>query len=512
MAKLGLALLLCTSGCSLIYNPDHIKVVADAKEFMDAPPPDVEVIADADHSMISLTGAYPATINEGAGDGGSRPAIVELDGMNFEKAASENMMLMVSGYNGITVADFKVATDGDYIVAALHVPVDTTCAAGTMKQLTVSVVKVNGAGTVMATLDPSKLAVKCLDELTTVPAATIDPPPLYSQIAITSPINFTPTSGAARAILRSVSSISIATGGGSPLDIDASASGTTEGPGGGAGGAADAAGGGPGQGGAGTGGGGGGGGGFGTAGTAGAKNTLNGGTGGSAGAASTDIWISSYATSRSGGGGGGASGGAGGGGGGTIELTAGGDLTVGGITANGAAGASSTVIAGGGGGGGSGGVVLLRAGGMLKAGAFTLNGAGHGSGNTTGGVGGDGGLGRARIDAASLANAPEAGAKIGPMFMGGATVTTSYPTLTLTGTANDSSSVVKVYDKTNNLVHDQFGITSFPVGFGATTPVATATVQPPLKIGYKRVCVFVSGNTDPNVAEGTNCIEVGYAP
>src|SRR5881275_1212857 len=94
LATLGLVLV--GGGCSLIYNQSNIKVPPDAKEYMDAPPPDMEINADADHSMIAVTSAFPATINEGAGDGGSRPAIVEVRGTNFEKATSANMMVMVT--------------------------------------------------------------------------------------------------------------------------------------------------------------------------------------------------------------------------------------------------------------------------------------------------------------------------------------------------------------------------------------------------------------------------------
>jgi hypothetical protein len=92
VAKLGLAVLVGGGGgCSLIYNPDHIKVVADAKEFMDAPPPDSQIIVDANPSAISfdsMESNYPLSIDEGVGTLGAYPAILELHGDNFTPMAT----------------------------------------------------------------------------------------------------------------------------------------------------------------------------------------------------------------------------------------------------------------------------------------------------------------------------------------------------------------------------------------------------------------------------------------
>ena len=74
------------------------------------------------------------------------------------------------------------------------------------------------------------------------------------------------------------------------------------------------------------------------------------------------------------------------------------------------------------------------------------------------------------------------------------------------GSPGDQSSRLEVFDKNGNIVDN--GHLYQPV-FGAG---GAAMVTPVLKIGYNHICVLVAGNLDPAVQEGTNCIDIGYAP
>jgi hypothetical protein len=497
VANVGLVFLVGGAGCSVLYDPGGIATTR---------PVDAEIIIDADHSMISVTDVFPPAINEAAGDDNSRPAVVALQGSNFEKAASANLTVSVTGWAGLQVMDSKISTTGNYIVLAVHVPFDGTCNAGTSKPLTVTVTKNDGAGgTVSSTLPAGKLQVTCLDELSVAPTASNDPPRLYSNIKITTSTAYTAAAGTKPAILRAVSSITIA-------DVNASAKNDAPGPGGNSGGAKGANGGGPGHGGGTNSGGGGGGGGFVAMGAAGMAGV---GAGGSAGVAQSpaDPWIASYTTNVSSGGGG--AGEVGGGGGGTLEISAGGDLKVGNVSADGAAGTSAPsgiTLATGGGGGGTGGVIVLRSGGTITAGSTSVVAGGGSTGGLGGGNGGAGSVGRVRVDSAA-GTLPTGPVQIGPMFTTAPAVTDSYPTIELRGMPNDSSATMKIFDYQGKLVPNMFNMTTYPVGFGDGTDVGIASiVSPALEIGYNQVCVFVAGNVDRNVSEGANCIEIGYAP
>ncbi|MEO8699551.1 MAG: hypothetical protein ABI867_05880 [Kofleriaceae bacterium] len=485
------------AGCSLIYNPDNIDNPDDARA-IDAPGsvgPDSDVIVDANPAGISLDSAYPPLVDEGTGMFGSRPAIVELRGDNFIRDTA-NLVVTLAPSTAATLVDLKVSSNHKFIVLALQVPIDPSCDPASTIPITVTVTQDNGAGGIAMTELANAFAVNCLRELiANVESAALEPK--YSTIELAAAITFTPQPGATRAaILRSASHIVIAGA------VTASASGASPGPGGGIGGAAGTAGSGPGRGRPGLGGlsvgGGGGGAGFVVAGTAGMGNGAGNGLGGGV---TGDPWIASYVANQPSGGGGGqtlgSSGGAGGGGGGTVELTASGDVSVAAITTT---GGNSVVSAGTGGAGGAaaGGVILLRSGGTVATGALTVL-AGTAPGN-----GGASSAGRIRIDAAL--GAIQAGVTIGPMFVGGPVVATEYPTLNLRGTPNDQSSQLEVFDKNGNVVDN--GHLYQPV-FG---PTGMAMITPVLKIGYNHICVRVAGNVDATVQEGTNCIDLGYAP
>lgn len=509
---------LAAGGCSIFYNPDKIPKPTDAKVYLDAPPPDTEIVDAPMPQNIVLDGVYPPTVDEGTGVGTSRPAIVILHGAQF--ARDDNLTVTFAPPTAVTLVDatkdLQIAGDHNFIVLALQVPVDMTCGANATIPVTITVTEDGPTGPVMvssvnpagsdAGTSPTAFAVHCLPEATK--DADLNPlAPKYSMIDIDETANggaldLTTLIPGARAILHSASEITI------NGSIDASASGQAPGPGGGKGGDVGSAGDGPGAGGPGangvgglTGQGGGGGGGFLAAGSPGTTTGLGGGKAGSGGAQTGDLWISSYAATSATGngnqssGGGGGSVGTGGGGGGTVELTAMGNVSVGDIAANGDDGTGTS----GGGGGGTGGVIVLRSGATLTAGSLSVNAGMPGS---SGGASSDG---RMRVDAAH--GTPPNGAALGPMFVDAPTLVTNTqtPTVNMIGSPSDSASVVKVYDAMGNVVANMTYTPQFGMG-------GTGHVNPTLEIGYNLVCVFVAGNSDPRDDVGTNCIEIGYAP
>lgn len=515
VAKLVPAFLV--GGCSLIYNPSNIdKPMTDARLIdMGEVAIDVEIRADAMPRDLVIMEAFPTTIDEGSGTGGSRAAVVVLRGHNFVKDAAANLVVTIApATTGAAVLDsYEVSGNGDYIALAVSVPVDTACADGTTVNVGVTV-KQNDliGGDIMQTLD-NAFAVRCLDELDAAPAAGTSFKERYSRIVFSTALDLSATSAAAipAAILRSASLINIGT-------LDVSADGRNPGPGGGIGGAANNN---PGTGlrpglGGGSLGGNGGGAGFIVMGGTGANGGL-GGAGGAGGGTTGDPWLASYGTNASSGGGGAGAGatgngGVGGGGGGTLELSAPGDVTVGAITADGAAGATGTG-GGGAGGSGTGGVVLVRAGNMLTLPSVSVaKGAQTGSAGTSSD-------GRVRVDAAKGAYPTGPTSCVtpfsatcnltkGPMFVDMPTrTTTQMLPISLRGTANDATATLRVFDKAGNAVMGPLTSTYTPT-FGTT---GAAMVMPTLKAGYNRVCVWVAGGVE-SVPESVNCQDVAYLP
>jgi len=180
-----------------------------------------------------------------------------------------------------------------------------------------------------------------------------------------------------------------------------------------------------------------------------------------------------------------------------IELTASGDISVAAVTATGGNSTAGTAPAGAGG-AGAGGVILLRTGGTIATGALAV------APGTTIGNGGASSNGRIRIDAA--AGTILAGVTIGPMFSGALVVATEYPVVSLRGTPGDQTSTLLVLDRSGNLVDN--GHLYHPI-FDVS---GAAQITPVLKVGFNHICVLVAGNVDPSIAEGTNCIDLGYAP
>src|SRR6185503_4497383 len=117
------------AGCSLIYNPNNLPG-PPSEAGIDAPPdapPDAEIILDADPTKLELVEIAPSTIDEGQGDGGSRPALVVIGGHPI------------------------VAKNGNWIAIAVTAHVDPALAAGATRALTVTVTQTvppeSGGGT-----------------------------------------------------------------------------------------------------------------------------------------------------------------------------------------------------------------------------------------------------------------------------------------------------------------------------------------------------------------------------
>ncbi|GEM_PF-3984641 len=488
-----------SAGCSVFFNPDNIHKgdgsirIIDASD--DAQLQDSQVIGIADPTMIRVESAYPLMLDEGTGAYGSRPAIVALHGDNFVKETA-NLSVTFTPSTAATLIDLKVSSDHKYVVLAVSVPIDTSCAPPNAIPVMVTVTQDDGMGGTATAHLTDAFSIHCLNELTAnVESVALDAK--YSTIDLAAALTFTPQAVATRAaILRSASHIVIAGA------VAASAAGASPGPGGGIGGGANAPGTGPGHGQKGLGGvgsgGGGGGAGFVIAGKAGTGNGAGDGLGG---VATGDPWLASYVTNQPSGGGGGQSstsvGGLGGAGGGMIELTASGDISVAAVTATGGNSTAGTAPAGAGG-AGAGGVILLRTGGTIATGALAV------APGTTIGNGGASSNGRIRIDAA--AGTILAGVTIGPMFSGALVVATEYPVVSLRGTPGDQTSTLLVLDRSGNLVDN--GHLYHPI-FDVS---GAAQITPVLKVGFNHICVLVAGNVDPSIAEGTNCIDLGYAP
>jgi hypothetical protein len=489
----GLAVALC-AGCSIIYNPNNIQPRPDAP---------LDAVPDADPTMPRIDDVLPALIYEGAGSGNSRPALVVIHGRNFVPDATVTFTPSMAAT--LVVKQTQVSFDHDWIAVTVEIDPDANLHDGAPVALAVSVAQDNSMATANDTAAMHNVALQGLEEYPALGATKI-----YSKI-VASSISFTAGS-LPRAVFRTTSSISI-TGA-----ISASGAAQEAGPGGCRGGSSGTQGAGTnsdtppvncqGRGNSvGTGllgsplGGGG-------AGFVSKGNQGNGG-GGTGGDMTGNATISSYSIATgpnvaSGGGGGantslvgGPNGAAGGGGGGTVELTAGGDITVGAITANGADG----LTAGGGpGGGGAGGVIMIRAGATASFGALSVQ---HGKGGGNFGGPGDASDGRIRVDSAAGMQAGASG-YIGPMFVGAPLISTvKSPMIMLRGTANTSDAAGRVIDS-NGVAVSTFS-PSF-LGNGIATPTVTLTP------GYNKICVTVANAASPPDPESTNCIEMAFLP
>jgi hypothetical protein len=464
-------------GCSLIYNPSNIDKAQDA--------PMADAMIDANPANLALDTVESPPLVEGAGDGGSRPAVLVVRGMNITSSATISVAATSGSAMVQTVGDAAISAQSDRIAIAVVAPVDTSLAAGVTKDLTITVTQPTSSGMATQTIPWS---LQGLGELEpggsgNVTLTTTTTPFRYSRVNVTGTLTI---NGTDKAIIHSTSSMTI------NALVGMSASGATAGPGGFNGGAASGDGNGPGKG---TKGNattaGGGGAGFTTAGGDGVAN------GGSGGPATGDDWITSYATNAGSGGGGGTS--TGGGGGGTVELTAAGTLRAPAISANGANGAGNVTT---GGGGGAGGVIVLRSyAAATLTGALTVNPGSGGAGLAS--AGGDGRAGRARVDAAGITGSLDS-ARRGFMFNTTAPliVRQPQPDIAVTGGAGSRWDLHRV---TSMII----SIEKVLVDLGAVTE--RDVKSPALAAGFNKLCSVPEGATLAN-SESRNCIDVAYLP
>jgi hypothetical protein len=466
------------AGCSIIYNPSNLPNQQDAA--VDAP------VADANPALLQLSAVKSSPLLEGAGQGGSAPQLLVVYGMHITKQAQVKVEPTTANPNVmLQVSDVSIADDGNSFAANVRAGYmdnadETGANAMPPIELTITVTQ-DGA-------DPKTItwSLLPLDEF----AMGAQPAPaagkIFSRADVTGGVAFT---GANKAIVKVVGNINIT------MAVQANATDQTAGPGGcnGAASNADATacfGGGKAA---------GGGAGFANAGVEGGAGT--------AGSVSGDELVKVYdgigAEMNRGAGGGGGNGAAGGGGGGTIEFTAGGDLNVASLVANGGAGGVATLALSRGGGGGSGGVVVLRSGGMLTLPtSVTLNGGAGGAGVL--GSGGAGSIGRWRYDAVTVTGAPSMTPppRRGPMLVRPANAISESKdvNLMLAGKSGDAVTLITLHDDgTSDSKEATMTSDLFPV------------VPPPLKIGINTICVIVPNGNFAN-DEAKNCIEMAFIP
>lgn len=476
-------------GCSLIYNPGNLPSTSDAVDAKaDGRPP----ILDADATALALTHVTPNVLLEGQGVGGSRQAILVVHGMQIVEGAEVAVNIHGGGNAMVTVDNTmaQVSDDGYMVAVPVTVKVDPALMDGMNVRLDVTVTQpVPGQGMVSKTLDhvddPADnpvVVIKGLDELTGSTIALTPGVHEYSQVSVTGGI--TAASNTDPIIVRAVSSASV--GGTSSVN----AMNKNGGPGGfngGDGGTTVAPAGKPG---------GGDGGGI-TAGGGGSYGTKGGGnTHDPVGNPQlTSLDAPNRGCGGAGGDGGIGSGGAGGGGGGSIEISAGGTLSVGTIEAKGGNGASGTNN----GGGGSGGTILLRSGVSVMASGLVVN----------GGMGGNmGGFGRIRVDAPGAV--PPQGTPTfyrGPTFLANTSLITrnERPSFTVKGERLRTFT----YFYTNEQGTNMRGPYA-PQTLSGSGDIMF-TLQDPLFDGLNTLCVQVEGaDISAEKPEARNCIQIVY--
>jgi hypothetical protein len=476
---LGLAIAsTALAGCSLIYNPNNLPG-PPGEAGVDAPPdapPDAEIILDADPTKLELVEIAPLAIDEGQGDGGSRPALVVIGGHQIVDSNTTVSITADSGTAMLTLGAPVIARNGNWIAIAVTAHVDPALAAGQTRALTVTVTQsLPGGGTAMASL-AGKLTLNGYDELDALAklpmtGGSINSPMLatYSKVDLTG-LAVPRFGGNGRAIVRSVSDIKLPN-----LDLQGTGGGTgaTDGEAGGCGGGGPAA----------------------------SSPCVT--IGGSGGRSEALLGVGA-----GGGGGGGPAllslvpGGGGASSAGSLELTAGGDLSVGTITANGGNGRDG-MLGSGGGGGGAGGLVMLRAGGAFTSGAVNVQGGSGGTGGATGGKGSDG---RVRWDAQSGSAPTVTSGGMATVHRGPSFVLTdpvfriTDPTIAVIGTAGDRFDV--------SVENHGMVVT----GQQTTLPTSgTAMVPLPVQQGLNRVCILLFGGR-PMTSEAEKCIDVAFLP
>lgn len=474
-----LLLLPMLGGCSLIYNESNIPFPDP-----DAAEPDAEIIVDADPSMMKITGVNPAEIKEGQGADESRKALIVVDGEHLVKA---NLMVMVTASAGaaktpmlmVDTAGTDVDANGRRLAIPITLPVDERTGgaglvAGDQIPLDITVIQTVPGGPTVTSVLRAALTIRGLNELKAPPVGGF-PGGLseYSRVDITAGV-VTVMAGQTEPVrVHAVSSLKI-----TPM-IDISAVDRTGGPAGGTGGMGGA---GAIVGGA-----------VGMMGTGPAKGLPSGGTGGFTGTEQVPSLEDPNRSSGGAGGNGGAlgdNGGDGGGGGGSIDLVAGGDLTVGTILANGAAGKPGGTNPGG---GGSGGVIVLRAGHDLTAATLNVTGVPT--------------AGRARFDAGRTATVTSAASAFrGPMFVTPPLITADpKPMITVVGTA---SKPFRYYFSNGSGSDDEGPFQEMMSGTGQKSFILEKSLFP----GLNKLCLLPDGAEA--ISNTRNCIDIAllYKP
>ncbi len=463
-------------GCSLIYDPSNIpsgRGDAPIDPPIDARP-DAEVIVDSDPGRLELTSVAPAEIFEGAGGGGSRPVVLLIEGTDMASpgttvaitanaAATKTPMLLVD------TASVQIDGNGHRLAVAVALPVDSMLTAADSIPLDVTVTKPVAAGPPLVRKLEGMVVLKGLPELDgAAPAGGLPASSEYSIVNVTSGTlrGMAGLTEPVRLVSRSSMTIAAA------VTVTFDASGRTPGPAGGAGGMGGAAG-----------------------GLAGNPGMAGGGpeggvpSGGAGRFTAAPQLTTLENPNRSSGGAGGQSttlqaGADGGGGGGSVVLHAAGDLTVGGITARGAAGGTTGANPGG---GGSGGVVWLRAGRHLTAGALDAAGVPN--------------AGKVRFDAGGTASVVNAGNHHrGPMFVNMPSITTlERPTVMVSGQPLTQFS----YFITNAAGSEVRGPAAATT---ANNGLANVTLAHDLFPGINDICLLVEGA--PLQSSTRTCIQV----
>lgn len=471
------------AGCSLLYNPNNL---SDPK--VDAgPPPDMMV--DSDPTMPQIVSFAPAELFEGQGTGGSRQAVLVISGRNFGADATVALEAVDGSAPMIEIDNEHAVRSVNLIAVPITLPVDPAVPAKDTDapittQMALKVSQTSASGVVTTPMLDATVKLTSLPEI----SAPITNSNLltghYSQVT-TGAYAF--AVGGKAAIIRVEGSIAMG-------DVTANGGSGAGGPGGGSGGAQSGNGMGPSAGkGAGA-----------LIGASGAGYASVGGDGqgvgsNTGGGVVGDDFVTAYAQKNASSGGGGGGGAPGGGGGGTLELTAGGTLTVGKLTANGFGPPAS-----GAGAGGSGGTIVVRASGASTIGTISVAG-----GNASDGNAGDGGIGRVRYDLASLdAPAVAIGVKQrGLMFPASTDLNplitrSTRPMFAVTGQASSARfNVFVLFD----------GSTTYSTVLQLGSSTGVITLDNKLMPGLNQLCVTPPAGL-PTYAESTNCISVAYVP
>jgi hypothetical protein len=441
---------------------------------------------------LVVTSLEPATLFEGTGVGGSRPALLVITGKNLVSQSSTVSITAAAGSTRapllmVDTARIEVGAAGTHLAVPITLSVDPALPATETISLDVKVEQDCPEARVTGTIS-GQLTLKGLGELTSAAALLMGGLHEYSQIDVGAGTLSYAFSQTSPIILRSMSSVKIAN------TIYMDASGQYAGPAGGSGGASVLY----------------------------PSQPQSPGYGPCPGQSSgegacfddTDPWLNTLGNLNRGSGGASAYafidslgqtvyGGAGGGGGGSIEISAGGHLQVAAIMARGGQGSQGGYGGfGWGGGGGSGGVVLLRAGGTLTAGGIDVQGGGGGVSS-----GQPGAAGRVRYDAAGAVTIPDqplgTQRRRGPMFTElPLTFRTARPELAVVG---EPLAVFRYF-----FIEPGGAVSRLSSALFDATGAARVELSEDLASGTNLLCTVADSGTE--LTETRNCASVAYLP